>query len=106
MYIEQRFPDRQQGSNAEPFAVQLVRYGVPIDLTTAIVTFRAVDAISGIAKIDDAAGTGAANGVAQYAPTLGDLDTPGEYRCQMVATWVDGRVHRSELIYLRVVANP
>lgn len=106
MYIEQRFLDRQVGSNAEPFAVQLVRYGVPVDLTEATITFRAVDAVTGTAKIDNAAGSGASNGVAQYAPRLEDLDTPGEYRCQMVAAWPDGRVQRSEVIYLRVIANP
>jgi hypothetical protein len=103
--LGQRFPDRQQGSNAEPFSVLLVRYGEPLDLTGATVTFRAVNARTTEVKISGT-GSGSSNGVAEYEPTAGDLDTPGIYRCQMIATFTDGTVHRSEPIALRVLANP
>lgn len=103
--LGQRFPDRPVGSNAEPFSVQLVRYGEPIDLTDATITFRAINARTNEVKIA-AAGSGSANGVAEYAPTLADLDTPGIYRCQMIATFPDATVHRSEPLSLRVIASP
>lgn len=102
--LGQRFPDRPVGSNAEPFSVQLVRYGEPIDLTDATITFRAVNALTSAVKISGT-GSGSANGVAQYIPTLADLDTPGLYRCQMIATFTDA-VHRSEPISLRVYEVP
>lgn len=105
MDLGQRFPDRPVGSNAEPFSVLLVRYGEPIDLTDAVVTFRAINARTNDVKIN-AAGSGSANGVAQYAPTLEDLDTAGFYRCQMIATFPDETVHRSEPIALRVIESP
>lgn len=104
MQYTQRFPDRQVGSNAEPLSVRMVQYGMPLDLTAATITFRAADAVSGDAKMTGT-GTGASNGVASYQPTLTDLDTAGEYRCQFVATWPGGKVHRSEELWLRVLAN-
>lgn len=103
--LGQRFPDRQQGSNAEPFSVLLVRYGEPIDLTDATITFRAVNARTNDVKINGT-GSGGSDGVAQYAPSAEDLDTPGLYRCQMIATFEDSTVHRSEPIALRVLGNP
>lgn len=105
MDLGQRFPDRQQGSSAEPFSVQIVRYGEPLDLTGATVTFRAVNARTNDIKINGT-GSGSNNGVAEYQPTAQDLDTPGIYRCQMIATFTDGTVHRSEPIALRVLGNP
>jgi len=106
MNLGQRLPDRQVGSNSEPLSIQLVRYDQPIDLTEATVTCRMVDAISGAAKVAAGTGTGSSNGVASYAPALADLDTVGEYTVQFIATMPDGAVHRSELVYLRVLPNP
>jgi hypothetical protein len=100
----QRFPDRQVGSNAEPLSVQLVRYGVPIDFTSAAVHFTAVNALNDDVMMDGA-GVGASNGVVQYQPTLADVAIAGEFRCQFVATFADQTVHRSEMIYLRVLSN-
>jgi hypothetical protein len=100
----QRFPDRQVGSNAEPLSLQMVRYGAPIDFTGATVTFRAVDALTGLVKINGA-GQGADNGIVQYMPSPTDVDTPGEYACQFIATFADQSVQRSELIFLRVLPN-
>jgi hypothetical protein len=82
-----------------------MRYGEPIDLTGATVTFRAVNARTSVIKINGT-GSGSSNGVAEYQPTAADLDTPGLYRCQMIASFTDGTVHRSEPISLRVLANP
>jgi len=104
--LGQRFPDRQAGSNHEPLAVVMVRFGVPLDLTTAVITVRARAYDSGLLKIADAVGTGSSNGVAQYAPTLGDLDTPGLYACQFTATYPDATVHRTPVIDLRLRPNP
>jgi hypothetical protein len=103
--LGQRFPDRQVGSNHEPIAVVMVRFGVPLDLSGASVTFSARSCESGVLKVDAAAGSGAANGVAQYAPTLADLDTAGIYHCQFVATYGDGTVHRTPIIELRLLPN-
>lgn len=106
MNLGQRFPERQVGSNSEPLSIQLVRYGAPLDLTDATVRFRMVDAISGVVKVASGAGAGSSNGVASYTPALADLDTPGEYTCQFICTMADSTVHRSEVVYLRVLGNP
>jgi hypothetical protein len=105
MDLGQRFPDRQVGSNSEPFTAQLVRFGEPIDLSTASVSFSAIDD-AGVAKVSSAAGNGSADGVASYQPTLADLDTPGLYACQFVAVFSDSTVYRSEVISLQVLPNP
>jgi hypothetical protein len=110
MIGQQRFPDRQAGSNAQPLTLQLVRFGRPIDLTGATVSFQAWDAISGGPAKMDAAGavgsSGPAAGVVVYEPSLDDVDTAGEYRCQFTAVLPGGsKVHRSEIVYLRILAN-
>lgn len=105
--LGKRFPDRQIGSNGKPFVVLFTSDdGAPIDLTTATVTFRmvAMDADQTV-KIAGAAGSGDVNGVGTYAPTLLDLDTGGDYQCQMIAAASGGKVYRSELYSLRVLAN-
>jgi hypothetical protein len=103
--LGQRFSDRQVGSNHEPLAVVMVRFGVPLDLSSASVVFSARSCDTGQLKIHAALGSGATNGVAQYAPTLADLDTAGVYHCQFVATYGDGTVHRTPVIELRLLPN-
>lgn len=110
MLAAKRFADRQVGSNNEPLRIQFITgldaYGAPLDLTTAAVTFRMADAITGELIVADKPGTGASNGVASYQPTLAELDTPGEYACQFAAAYPDGTVQRSEVVWLRLLANP
>lgn len=105
--LGKRFPDRQVGSNGKPCVILFTGDdGAPVDLTTATITFRmvAMDADQTV-KIASAAGSGDVNGVATYAPTLSDLDTSGDYQCQMIAAVSGGRIYRSELYSLRVLPN-
>lgn len=105
MDLGRRFPDRQVGSNKEPFTCQLLVLGAPLDLSEASVTFSMIDAVTGTAKVSAAAAEGDADGNATYAPELTDVDTPGTYLCQFIATWQDGEVHRTEIISVRILPN-
>lgn len=102
MYMRQRLPDRFTGSNAEPFEILMMAVGGPVNLLGAVVRFRMAHALTGALKVDKL-GTGTATGIASYRPTLADVDTAGEYVCQWIATFSDGRIHRSETVDLRLL---
>jgi hypothetical protein len=103
--LGKRFPDRQFGSTDEPLELQLVRYGVPIDLTGASLAFSMVMFDDGTPMELQGTAGGSSNGIASYQPSELDLWPVGIYRCQFVATWPSGSVLRSELVQLRVFPN-
>jgi len=103
--LGKRFPDRQVNSTNEPLELQLVRYGVPVDLSTAVLSFAMTNAITGEALELQGAATGASNGVASYQPAAADVSAPGLYKCQFVAEWTAQNVLRSELVQLRIMPH-
>lgn len=83
-----------QGETA-PWTMTLTAADGPIDLTTASsVTLTMVDKTNNNTKIDAQACTvtGAVDGAIEYAPSAGDVDTPGEYRLQVRALFASGQV--------------
>lgn len=103
--LGKRFPDRQYGSTSEPLELQLVRYGVPIDLTGAALAFSMVAFDDGAPVTLQGATTGSSNGIASYQPSELDIWPVGIYHCQYLVTWPSGTVLRSELVQLRVFPN-
>ena len=106
MDLGRRFPNRQVGSNKAPFTAQLVNLGAPLDLSEATVTFSMIDVVSGAEKVSAAPAVGDDNGNATYTPALADVDTPGTYACQFIASCPSNVVHRTEILTVTIVPNP
>lgn len=98
------FPPRQVGSTREIYMYRTQWYLQPIDLSNAVVTFRMVDADTGIVKLDAGIGAGSTTGVATYQPAAADVDTPGIYRCQFTATY-GGATYVTPWIQARIIRN-
>lgn len=102
---DRRFPDRQVGSNHEPFACVITRYGEPLDLSAAIVTFTIRNKATSAKPIDGAAATGDAEGNFAYTPTITEVATAGEYQGQIRLEFPDDTQTYTLLIDLRILAN-
>jgi hypothetical protein len=80
-----------QGSTAEPLIIEIRREGVAVDLSTVTaIRVRAVEAESGLVKINDALATGDAAGLVTYQWAPADVDTPGMYHATIEIQWVSG----------------
>jgi len=102
--LGQRFPNRHVHSTREVYTYRVEWYLRPIDLTNAVVTFKMVNADTGVVKLEAGVGTGDINGNATYQPTSVDVDTPGIYRCQFTATY-GGAVYVSPWLQARILRN-
>ena len=73
---------RTVGDTEKPITARLMRQdNTPENLTNKTVVFRAVNAETGTAKIDDrpAIITSQTNAEVEYRPTVTDVDTAGEF---------------------------
>lgn len=102
---DRRFPDRQVGSNHEPFQARIVRYGEPVDLSAAVLFFTITNREDGSKPIDDQTAEGDADGVFTYSPTVDEVSTAGNYQCQIRINYPDDSIHLTPLLDLRILTN-
>jgi hypothetical protein len=102
---DRRFPDRQAGSNHEPFQARIVRYGEPVDLSAAVLFFTIKSREDGSKPIDNQVAEGSSDGVFTYAPSIAEVTAPGNYQCQITIDYPDDSVHISLLLDLRILTN-
>jgi hypothetical protein len=102
---DRRFPDRQAGSNHEPFQARIVRYGEPVDLSAAVLFFTIKNRDDGTKPIDSQEASGDADGVFTYSPTIDEVSTPGNYQCQIRINYPDDSIHLTLLLELRILTN-
>ncbi len=100
--IPPRFPDRQVGDTAHAFVFRFAQ-----SIAGGAATFRMtrVDVTPPLRKVNDAAAQLVSSTEAQYQPIPADVDTVGQYECQMFVTLADGRVLKSRVIEHRIVRD-
>jgi len=100
-----RFPDRQQGSIHEPFTLQFLENGNPVDLSEETITFTIRNVADGDKPIDGEDASCDASGNFTYQPKDTELDDAGEYQAQIVVEYEDMTKTYLPPLDLRILAN-